>query len=1135
MTKPAAPSGPGPLMADKAASIFRIHDLDGKAHLTFGGMNTALAEMTVLHGMPSSAMSEVLASDRASDNRDKMYSLADFLALNERLHALHVKAARGERLYSSGHAPLPPPGSDSSLALKQCFSKYCHMPLGVGRSMMSDVAPALNAAQLHKLCQDIGIAGERADLLHQASVDIVFTKCKSSGSRRLNYQQWLQALCVLSEETGYDLFDVISSAELNFAQTTSQKETGHDLFDVISSTELNFAQTTAQKAYETGYDLFDFISSAELNFAQTTAQKDDPFRQKSPPNGNIHFQRFGTSFIPRMQSEGFPGNLPSSTTHQSRPVTAVVPARASSGAPLKPSNRAQSTRTPSTNQANPRLTKSAIGPVSSGRPGRPDVFQKSESLKTKDTALSHGFDVMDGMSPDQLPIWMSQVSERLDSLESKSEGSGGLPSLTALPTPALAGITDASLAAKIQQLVDLAMEDRLSALEGSAKEHGKSIQKVQDTFSLVDSARGSQVESLQRQVTSLELSLDNAHKSHGDSLKGQVQRLEEQLASQKTDALAAAMASASSFNSTGEQTSAVFAQLESKLQEVDRQMAAQAKSVSSLQQQARQLAESQANLEERSQVQSQDQAKGESSLKAVEAKVKALAKPDSAVEEVKVELVAQKKKLASLASTVSSDGMQYEPDRAVEEVKVELAAPKQKLSSLASTVSSEGMQYGLNTSHAVWGTGGKAELTVQQEKLSSMASSVSSEGTQPDSAVGKVEAELTAQKQKLSSLASSVSLDGTQVNSAAQKRPSLASSVSSGGTQGLITTTSSEISNQLIGMKAEMKALTTQVSGLKTDVSEVSGLKTDVSEVRTDVAVLKLEMTALSTQLTEIRAKMKITQLKSDIAELEAEVQKSRKITKLKSDIAELEAEVQKSSSTVLAIRTEQRSQADSLKADIAKAQQGSAKGGGSGATDLALKNLTNRVDDLEGSIGQLVGVVQQVTSEAAKTDKQVTSEAAKTDKQVTSEAAKSEEQVTSEAAKSEQVTEVERLFTTRFQQISENLDECVASISKDAKKGNLNGLSLDGAVGEKQTTKFASWEALKHVETTLTMTCANIRDSVDAIDNRQMESSDQMEQLEAVTMESLELKDKIITRVVRQLDSLEDVVEQLQDMNADD
>eukprot|EP00798_Chlamydomonas_sp_ICE-L_P015541 gene15541-21633_t len=49
------------------------------------------------------------------------------------------------------------------------------------------------------------------------------------------------------------------------------------------------------------------------------------------------------------------------------------------------------------------------------------------------------------------------------------------------------------------------------------------------------------------------------------------------------------------------------------------------------------------------------------------------------------------------------------------------------------------------------------------------------------------------------------------------------------------------------------------------------------------------------------------------------------------------------------------------------------------------------------------------------------------------------------------------------------------------------------------------------------------------------MESAERMEQLEAATLESLELKDKIIMRVVRQLDSLEDVVEQLQDMNADD
>ena len=42
-----------------------------------------------------------------------------------------------------------------------------------------------------------------------AAVDIAFTRCKSPGSRRINYPQFLKVLCILGDECGMKLFDAM--------------------------------------------------------------------------------------------------------------------------------------------------------------------------------------------------------------------------------------------------------------------------------------------------------------------------------------------------------------------------------------------------------------------------------------------------------------------------------------------------------------------------------------------------------------------------------------------------------------------------------------------------------------------------------------------------------------------------------------------------------------------------------------------------------------------------------------------------------------------------------------------------------------------------------------------------------------
>lgn len=45
--------------------------------------------------------------------------------------------------------------------------------------------------------------------LYSSSVDIAYVRCKTPGSHRLNYTQWLKVLCILSDESGWDLFQLL--------------------------------------------------------------------------------------------------------------------------------------------------------------------------------------------------------------------------------------------------------------------------------------------------------------------------------------------------------------------------------------------------------------------------------------------------------------------------------------------------------------------------------------------------------------------------------------------------------------------------------------------------------------------------------------------------------------------------------------------------------------------------------------------------------------------------------------------------------------------------------------------------------------------------------------------------------------
>ncbi len=63
--------------------------------------------------------------------------------------------------------------------------------------------PAMIAQQLHRLCLDSGLTSEGGPL-STSSVDIAYIRCKTG--HKLTYEQWLRVLCILSDESGWDLF-----------------------------------------------------------------------------------------------------------------------------------------------------------------------------------------------------------------------------------------------------------------------------------------------------------------------------------------------------------------------------------------------------------------------------------------------------------------------------------------------------------------------------------------------------------------------------------------------------------------------------------------------------------------------------------------------------------------------------------------------------------------------------------------------------------------------------------------------------------------------------------------------------------------------------------------------------------------
>ncbi|KAG1663010.1 hypothetical protein FOA52_016025 [Chlamydomonas sp. UWO 241] len=185
-----------------AAATFNAYDVEGRGFLDRGQMQSALSELGVLHGFTTAMIEDVLSQDPAS-SREQRYRLAEFLAMYERMALTQGKAARSAKRAAKAKAEVPA-WAEKSPELKRVFEHYsAGYNAGPGVEMSNQ--------QLTRMCGDIGVTGD-GGVLTPAAPDLAFARVKETPNmRKLGFPQFLKALAVLSDESGFDLFSITSA------------------------------------------------------------------------------------------------------------------------------------------------------------------------------------------------------------------------------------------------------------------------------------------------------------------------------------------------------------------------------------------------------------------------------------------------------------------------------------------------------------------------------------------------------------------------------------------------------------------------------------------------------------------------------------------------------------------------------------------------------------------------------------------------------------------------------------------------------------------------------------------------------------------------------------------------------------
>eukprot|EP00877_Chromochloris_zofingiensis_P001130 jgi/Chrzof1/11017/Cz05g20160.t1 len=197
--------------ATKASEVFRRHDGDNSGHLDAEEMMSALLDLGMLDGMKARQLGKFLSTalKEADTDQDGRINLPDFIKYYERLARYYAESARQGRIHTRRKPLVVPLEAAADPALKKVFKAYCRLRVGQGRQVGASVQH-MNAAQLNVMCRDAGLV-EPTGPLSQCAVDIVFTRSKPPGSRRLSFKEFLEAVTTVAEEAGCGFGQVIAA------------------------------------------------------------------------------------------------------------------------------------------------------------------------------------------------------------------------------------------------------------------------------------------------------------------------------------------------------------------------------------------------------------------------------------------------------------------------------------------------------------------------------------------------------------------------------------------------------------------------------------------------------------------------------------------------------------------------------------------------------------------------------------------------------------------------------------------------------------------------------------------------------------------------------------------------------------
>ncbi|GAX84010.1 hypothetical protein CEUSTIGMA_g11435.t1 [Chlamydomonas eustigma] len=196
--------------AEKAAVIFRKHDLNQDNYLSRDEMLAALQEVGVLTGIRARHVGRFLESEfkKADYDGDGKISLQDFIAWYEKIAHYQTQASREGRIKSATYKHQIPVGAENNPALKRVFRNYCKYALGQGRQYAQDSVPHINMQQFSRLCADAGFI-EPEGRLSTTAVEVVFIRYRPTTSRRLGFKEFVEALAAVAYEAGMQFEDVM--------------------------------------------------------------------------------------------------------------------------------------------------------------------------------------------------------------------------------------------------------------------------------------------------------------------------------------------------------------------------------------------------------------------------------------------------------------------------------------------------------------------------------------------------------------------------------------------------------------------------------------------------------------------------------------------------------------------------------------------------------------------------------------------------------------------------------------------------------------------------------------------------------------------------------------------------------------